>query len=319
MELEMVFNELSQKIAPDIATARQWMSSLIGTMREGKKCGLKGLRTHINVHTIFLAENYPLAQWRNDNEVTKEEQTFWRTLTTKTPLSVDIVDPDIKNTIENEDYECSFEGKKVAGLKTAYLLETLAISLNSESCWDSSVIELQLIQLENNELIEQNIAVQHASCKIHVIEQADWIKHRLQTNRLNGIQLSNCREELFPSLQFCDSANRQLRKLRTGEERLEFVREALFEVEDCAQKWKNGSIKHFKLDSLEESRESQVTINKYGEERTFVCPDGEKRLFDRHIKLRSCNWRIHYFLEEKTKIVIIGYIGHHLPTEKYPT
>jgi hypothetical protein len=93
MDLEMVFNELSARtLAPDISTARQWMSELISTMREAKGCGLKGLRTQTDFHDMVLAENYPLSRWRNDNEVNREERTFLRTLATKTPLSVDIPD-----------------------------------------------------------------------------------------------------------------------------------------------------------------------------------------------------------------------------------
>ncbi|MEG4576243.1 hypothetical protein QUA56_26765 [Microcoleus sp. N3A4] len=61
MDLEMVFNELSARIlAPDISTARQWMSELISTMREAKRCGLKGIRTQADFHAMFIAENYPL-------------------------------------------------------------------------------------------------------------------------------------------------------------------------------------------------------------------------------------------------------------------
>lgn len=62
----------------------------------------------------------------------------------------------------------------------------------------------------------------------------------------------------------------------------------------------------------------QSKLDKYLKERTFYCPDGKERLFERHVKLRFCNWRIHFFTEQPG-IVIIGYIGRHLPTVKYRT
>jgi hypothetical protein len=123
---------------------------------------------------------------------------------------------------------------------------------------------------------------------------------------------------LFPSLQFCNAGNKQLRRLRTGEKKLELVLEVLSILDKCAQNWQAG---YFSLEGypFEESGESEPTLNQYWRERTFLCPDGEERLFERHVKLKECNWRIHFFPEVKTKKVIIGYVGIHLPTDKYPT
>ncbi|MCC3530522.1 MAG: hypothetical protein JGK21_21325 [Microcoleus sp. PH2017_22_RUC_O_B] len=323
MDLEMVFNELSaQSPAADITTARQWMSELISTMREAKRCGLKGIRTQEDFHAMVLAENYPLSRWRNDNEVNREERTFLRTLATKTPLSVDISDIKIQIKIENMDCEFSLQGSQAEGFKVAHYLETLAISLNSETLWDNSRIKLELTQIDEHEnLIEESVEVIHASQTNHVLEHANWIKNRLQSERINGVELWNRRDELFPSLLFCDAGNKQLRKLRSGEERLQFVLEILYQLENYAKNWKTG---YFSLEgvSIEVSGESEATLNKYGKERTFLCPDGEERLFDRHVKLKECNWRIHFFAEvskQGKRKVIIGYIGLHLPTVKYPT
>ena len=87
------------------------------------------------------------------------------------------------------------------------------------------------------------------------------------------------------------------------------------------QQLNNWQAGYFSLEGypFEESGESEPTLNKYGGERTFLCPDGEERLFERHVKLKECNWRIHFFPEVKTTKVIIGYVGSHLPTDKYPT
>ena len=318
----MVFNELSARtLAPDISTARQWMSELISTMREAKGCGLKGIRTKTDFHAMELAEDYPLRRWLNDREVNQDEQFFLLTLATN-PLFGNIDDVEIKIKVEDPDCELSLQGSPAEGFKVAYYLETLAISLNSQSWWNSSCIKLELIQIdENRELIEESVEVIHATHKNHVIEHANWIKNRLQSERVNGMELWNRRDELFPSLVFCDAGNKQLRKLRSGEERLQLVLEILYQLENYAKNWKTG---YFSLEgiSIEVSGESEQTIKKYGKKRTFLCPDGEERLFDRHVKLKECNWRIHFFAEvskEGKRKVIIGYIGPHLPTVKYPT
>ena len=319
MDLDMVFNELSARtLAPDISTARQWMSELISTMREAKGCGLKGIRTQTDFHDMVLAENYPLRRWRNDNEVNREERTFLRTLATKRFFEK-IDDVEIKIKVENPDCELSLQSSPAEGFKVAHYLETLAISLNSESLWNSSRINLELIQIDDNgNLIEESVELLHASKKSHVLEHADWIKNRLQSERLNGMELWKRRDELFPSLQFCNAGNKQLQKLRTGEKKLELVLEVLSVLDKCAKNWQAG---HFSLEGypFEESGESEATLNQYWRERTFLCPDGEERLFERHVKLKECNWRIHFFPKVKTTKVIIGYVGIHLPTDKYPT
>ena len=310
MDLEMVFNELSARtLAPDISTARQWMAELIRTMVAAKGCGLKAMRTKEDFWAIILAENYPLSRWLHDPEVNKDERTFLLTRATKTPLCVDITDVKIK-TIQDSDCELgSLQGTQAEGFKVAYYLETLAISFNSESLWNSSRIKLELIQIDDNEEVRpESVEVLHASHKNHVLEHANWIKNRLQSERLNGMELWNRREELFPSLQFCKAGNKQLRKLRTGEKKLELVLEVLSVLDKCAKNWQAG---YFSLEGypFEESGESVPTLNQYWRERTFLCPDGEERLFERHVKLKECNWRIHFFPKEKTTKVIIGYVG----------
>ncbi|TAG95756.1 MAG: hypothetical protein EAZ09_11280 [Oscillatoriales cyanobacterium] len=320
MDLEMVFNELSARtLAPDISIARQWMAELIRTMVAAKGCGLKAMRTKEDFFAIILAENYPLSCWLIDPEVNKDERTFLRTLATKSPLSVDITDVKIK-TIQDSDCELgSLQGTQAEGFKVAYYLETLAISFNSESLWNSSRIKLELIQIDDNEeLIQESVEVLHASQENHVLEHANWIQKRLQPDRLNGMELWNRRDELFPSLQFCKAGNKQLRRLRTGEKKLELVLEVLSVLDKCAKTWQAG---YFSLEGypFEESGESESTLNQYWKERTFLCPDGEERLFERHVKLKECNWRIHFFPKVKTTKVIIGYVGIHLPTDKYPT
>lgn len=325
MDLEMVFNELSlEPLAPDIPTARIWMSKLISTMRTAQSQGLKGIRTQTNFHDLVIAEDYPLKRWRNDKEVSREEQTFLRTLATKTPFSVDIANSDIKRNIEDEDYEVSINGQKAEGLKTAYLLETIAISFNSQNCWNCTFLKATLVQIGNDtNLTEEEIDVYHASDKSHILEQADWIKKRLQPGKINGIQLWNCRNELFPSLQFCQAGTKQFRKLRSGEDKLEWVVKTLEQLEVYVKIWISEGCKEFSLEGyeIEVSGESEATLKnkKYRRERTFICPDGKERLFEQHIKLRSCNWRIHFFVDYQAQTVIIGYIGDHLPTVKYRT
>ncbi|WP_273249565.1 hypothetical protein [Limnospira indica] len=79
MTVEMVLNELSLRtLAADIPTARQWMSVFIQTLRQATRSGVKRVvRTQDDINSIQLAPEYPLAKWRNDPQVNREEQRFF--------------------------------------------------------------------------------------------------------------------------------------------------------------------------------------------------------------------------------------------------
>jgi hypothetical protein len=308
MDLEMVFNELSARtLAPDISTARQWMSELISTMREAKGCGLKGLRTQTDFHAMVLAENYPLSRWRNDNVVNREERTFLRTLATKTPLSVDIPDIEIKIKVEDPGCELSLQGIQAEGFKVSYYLET-AISLNSESLWNSSCIKLELIQIdENGELIEESVEVIHGSQKNHVLEHANWIQKRQQTGVADGLELWNRRAELFSSLEFCPRVSQQIESLVDPKMLRQVVRK-LFELDELSKSWTDGALN---LDNLpsKASPESESRLKEFKEQLNIQCLDGEKRIFSLHVRMTPGTWRLHFCTESGPGKIIIGYIG----------
>ena len=309
MDLEMVFNELSARtLAPDISTARQWMAELIRTMVAAKGCGLKGIRIQADFYVMVLAENYPLSRWRNDNEVNREERTFLRTLATKTPLSVDIPDIQIKIKVEDPGCELSLHGIQAEGFKVSYYLETLAISLNSESLWNSSCIKLELIQIdENGELIEESVEVIHASQKNHVLEHANWIQKRQQTGVTDGLELWNRRAELFSSLEFCDRVSQQIESLVDPKMLRQVVRK-LFELDELSKSWIDGALNLANLPS-KASPESESRLKEFREQLNIQCLDGKKRIFSLHIRMTPGAWRLHFCTELGPGKIIIGYIG----------
>ncbi|MCC3434074.1 MAG: hypothetical protein EAZ39_14185 [Oscillatoriales cyanobacterium] len=309
MDLEMVFNELSARnLAPDISIARQWMSELISTMLEAKRCGLKAIRIPADFHAMVLAENYPLASWRNDNQVNRDERTFLRTLATKTPLSVDISDLKIKIKVEDPNCELSLQGSQAEGFKVAHYLETLAISLNSELLWNSSRIKLELTQIdESGELIEEIVEVIHASQKNHVIEHDDWIQKRQLTGVIDGLELWNRRAELFSSLEFCDRLSEQIQSVVDPTMLRQIVRK-LFELEALSKNWTDGALDLEKLPS-KVSPESESRLKQFREQLNIKCLDGTKRMFSLHVRMTPGAWRLHFCTELGPGKIIIGYIG----------
>jgi hypothetical protein len=319
MELEMVLNELSLKTpASDIYTARQLMSELIGTLRQATASGVKRiLRTSNEINSLELAPNYHIYQWRNDPEVDREESRYLKALETKAPFLKDVF-----KEFEDEFYlsEIRYQEEIVKSIGFALIIDGLAVSFNSETRWNNSYLTLEVLRIDGNQkIVSETVEIVHASCRNHVEEHNNWIQDRIRktVNINSGQEIWQQREELFPNIDFCDSVNRQLQNIRYGQIELKVVIKALLELQNCCKNWNKGYFSVLGY-ALEESGESEPTLNQYRQERIFVCTDGKERLFERHIKLRLCNWRIHFIAEKPGKL-IIGYIGRHLSTVNYRT
>ncbi|MBD2456952.1 hypothetical protein H6G80_23105 [Nostoc sp. FACHB-87] len=319
MELDLIFNELSlRNLAENERIAQQWMSELIKTIKAFTAQGVKvSLRSQENFHTIMLAPNYPVGRWFNDAD--QRERLFIKTLVTKAPLSIDLGNSDIQDIENNTGLsEFYYGGELAIGLGIAHLLDTVAVSFTSDECWNCSNIEIDTIQInEDEKIFNESLEIPHSSYSHHVNEHKEWIQKRIRDMVIDGEDIWNRKTELFPNLEFCEVVGRQLKNIRTRQLELQPVFKILYELQQCTENWKTGSF-NVKGYALEESGESEATLNQYKNERMFLCPDGEKRLFEKHIKLRFCNWRIHFFPKEPGR-VIIGYVGRHLPTVKYKT
>jgi hypothetical protein len=323
MDLEMVLNELSfQAPAPDIPTARKQMAILVNTIQAATKKGVKRiLRTHQNFNDIDLAASYPLSRWRNDPEVEREIVSFLRTIALKHPYLASINDLQIID--KGYLSEFFYNQEKAEGLGIAFLLQSLAISLPSDTRWNSHHLVLTYERVDDNgELIVDEVEVNHASSREHVSQLAKWFNERIhettQTKVHNGSDLWMYRDELFPHLQFCASVESQLQKILSGYAELHSIIKRLFEFEAYCKDWRDGSFDHQKLPS-KITPESVTTLEMYKKEHTFRCPGGEYYLFSWHARLTPGAWRIYFYPEETTRQIIIGHIGHKLANKLYPT
>lgn len=309
MDLEMVFNELSLRTpATDIPTARKLMSDFIKTVLTATNQGVKKvIRTEYDLNNILLAPNYPLIRWRNDNEVQREERSFFRTLTSKAPFLIDITDLDIENSVNLSEFK--HQGEQASGLGHAFLLDALAMSVKSEPRWDCSRLELAVRRLDENAgIIDEIVEIIHASSSNHVHENLVWIRNRIRTKVINGLDLWNRKEELFPSLIFCDDVGKQMQSIVPGNPMLRQIVKRLSELEVYCKSWKTGA---FNADHLpcKVSPESETRLQQFEQELTFRCPDGVKRVFSLHVRMTPGAWRLHFSTESGPGKIIIGYIG----------
>ncbi|MFB2978716.1 hypothetical protein [Microseira sp. BLCC-F43] len=304
MDLEIVFNEISLKTpASDIATARQWMSNLIDTIRAVKPAsGVKRkLRAKSDFQYLLLAEDYRVIQWRNDPDVDLETRRFLKALQDKNdPPLPDIAAPEI---------EVIYQGKQAIGLQYAFVFNALVVSLMSEPEWNCSRLELEVTSVDDNdELITKTESVIHASSIEHVREHNEWIRNRLTLEVLNGTDLWNRRNELFPSLEFCEDVAKQIECLYSGNPMLGQVVERLYHLDNYCKTWTDGA---FDLNRLpyKISPESDSRLKQLKQNLTFQCPDGEERIFSLHARMTPGAWRLHFCVELGPGKIIIGYIG----------
>src|SRR5438552_13671012 len=90
--IEPVLNELSFEIAAiDIHTARHWMEGFVHSLIPAIRLGLKRtLRCSFDLQSHYLTKEYPVSRWRNDPDVDKDVREYFRLLSTKYPIHVDV-------------------------------------------------------------------------------------------------------------------------------------------------------------------------------------------------------------------------------------
>lgn len=330
MSFEPVLNELSlEPPAPDIAEARRRMSRFITTFVIATdsyklKRTLRVKDEYLN--SLELAPGYPLAQWRNDKHVSREEREFFRVLGTKQPYLIEHADKAEVALM----MECHWNGTPAVGFHAALLLDSLAMSIPSDPAWNMSRIEVAVRELDHDGewLPDRTEQIPHLARRGHLQELAAWIQQRLQVETdqdllkvQTGTELWEQCGRLYPSLEFCPDVQKQLHKYAPQKDYIRAVRLRLLYLEQYSQQWRKvgGSFDNGQLFG-NASPETQQTLQhpEYGRKRVFVCPDGQQRLFSWHVKMPD-GWRLHFYPDEERQTIIVGYIGPHLPTVKFRT
>ncbi|MFO1431693.1 MAG: hypothetical protein U1F76_16415 [Candidatus Competibacteraceae bacterium] len=315
-------NELSlSPPAPNVDIGKERIETLLKTVKEAVRMGAyRILRMREDIHGMELSPGYTVAKWRNDPDVDKEMQRYFKSLTTKVPMLTDEDGDNLRERHEISEFSFRELGGVIAqGLGVAFMLDMLAISLDSHSCWDSSFLRLEVSYLsEDGALIEESEVVRHAVRLDHVIAHRQWIIRRIKESISDGSTLWQKCSCLFPKLSFCDGVKRQLSMLRKGDPLLAAVIKRLRELEEYTQGWLSGPFMPEKI-PCKVSPDSDPTMRQYEAERTFRCPDGKERIFTWHIRVTPGAWRIYFFPEDKQRTMIIGYIGKKPPSVKDPS
>lgn len=323
---ELVFNELSlEQPSTTIEEARYRMSHFIQTIAAatGKKYKLKLVIEDAEFYDRQLAPGYSVTRWFNDKELSqtqKEQKNLFMKFVSNRPDLIGC----------NDDRElfmnCSWQCNQAIGLCKALSLDTIAISVPSAP-WDNvSYVQVLVKELsDDGDWLPDRLAnVLHVSSPEHLEEHAEWIELRLKAEknqRLQQIQTGDdvwTKRSLFhPALEFCAGVEQQLHHHNPQREHIKAIRLRLYYLQQYCQQWISGRFDYKKL-AGNASPESEATLEnkEYKQKRTFLCPDGQERLFRWHLKMHD-GWRLHFYPDEERRKIIVGYIGPHLPTVKY--
>jgi hypothetical protein len=129
---------------------------------------------------------------------------------------------------------------------------------------------------------------------------------------LEPISFWKRRKILFPSLNLCGEVEDQVKMMGMSRHFSQLI-EKLAIFNSAVKLWKDGSFNYKETNrefALNISPESRQTMSKYGNERLFSLPNGDRKYFELHIK--TGDLRFHFYPDTNTHQVFIGYIGPHL-------
>lgn len=214
-----------------------------------------------------------------------------------------------------EDYEVTLGGVQLKGGTEAFLNNSFLLSLCLDDSWKKAQIEAEFFSLTDN--YTEMIRIDNV-----------YIKEQLYTNsmseRLNKFreyqvfsyeELWKQRSTLFQYLKFCPSVEDDLKILEKSY--LKQVIKKLTELDNYCFKYGDGG---FNPEFLTKTTpESDVTLEKYKKQHTFVDDEKETHIAKWHMRFTGIPGRIFFIPQYKGKNILICYIGKKLQNVTYPT
>ncbi|CAM3602788.1 MULTISPECIES: hypothetical protein [Paenibacillus] len=316
--MDLVFNELSLRNPfNSITEARVNMREFVLIIQEIFNSSLgKDLRVAEDFLYLSLAADYKLIQWLNDSEVDREIKRFFKSRISRKPYIDTHNESHLYNDFVSSEFQ--YNGVSGKGLGIAFLLDGAAISLFSQDEWNTQFVNVNFVELDKSgELFEEEISIRHICVSSHLAFHKPYFEER-KLFELEQVDWRNSLEELFPSLVFCERTVAQLFEYGKGEHILKQIKSKLIELNEYFSSWEQGgfdsSLVPFKV-----TPESQRTLEHCKREHTFLCPDGQYRVFSWHLRMTPGAGRIFFIPDVETRKCIIGHIGNKLKTVSDPT
>lgn len=309
----MILNELSmQGSTNEIEEINNIISEFVLLCHKISK--EKGDQNFYYTDDIFsneITSGYKIYDWLQNPSIPQNEKAFFRKMINRKQL----IDTD--EFLGSEFLVHMDNGKRVSavGCLMAYEAEEYVVSLCTAPLWRSKDITGSYITIEE----ELEAYVKNCSTSEDVERLVE--ENRKKTMRMvsSGQELWEKRESIYPHLVFCNCVKKQLEEARNSLH-IKIIMKRLQILEDYFQTYEGSFDKDILGHRCRDESESVENNSNYFNMRVFEMPNGKKEFFKWHISF-SGNFpgRIHFLPEPQNKVGIIGYVGKHLPTSKFPT
>ncbi|MBW7869247.1 MAG: hypothetical protein LC124_14405 [Ignavibacteriales bacterium] len=146
--MELIFNELSiEPLAGNVYSANDRMIILAQAMGEARQKGFNIIRSHNFTNQIQLTDNYTIYDWLNNRQVSEIHRNLLYGMITPPFISEEdeeIEDQYLASNYYFEDTASNISKTECLGLASAYLYETLSISLNSLPVWEQPQLKIKI-------------------------------------------------------------------------------------------------------------------------------------------------------------------------------
>lgn len=264
--------------------------------------------------TMPLCESYSISQWFNDREVSVKHRQYLKRFLDKyrrvfNPSSID------------GEFWVNVDGVDNNAVGCAFALEHdhTAFSLSTHSMWDGYAITGMYSGLDmDGEIVESCCSVRNLCISMPLEEVEDAYVKNLRSGISSGQDFWDKRQRLYPNLIFCENVKDQLFE---DSEKYHLV--AVMKKLDRFQEYFSCCTgpynpKELGMDARTESEsvKSNPTLSNY---RFFRLPDGSEQYMFDHVGFtgKYNAGRIHFLPDTLHNRCYIGYIGRHLPTQKY--
>lgn len=271
---------------------------------------------------LELANGFFWQDWYNRNKSDynlKDLIRAFRSIATRQPY---YSNEDIDLQVDLFDVVLSSDSKRYAALRAAAWHAAHLVSFPTRAPWNSTPLFIR------EESVDEQGEIRNATSQIHNIhslavlnDRESAILHEKDERIRSGSELIDNWSVLYGHLGYCGKVKEQLSVWTHNLSILEQTKESLRILDKFASQWSSSICSCYSHQTLRElglnhevSGESSSVLNNPSlrKFREFWLPTGSKELFENHIKL-SKGFRIHFYCEDCSKKVYVGYIGPHLP------
>lgn len=313
-----MFNELSLGKVNSREIACDLLQIFIQSYMRAKEIGFEEIRLHensiVNLYSIPLYDGYNIDDWLKDKRINEDLRDRFKEIVTSSPLIQE------NEVTENDLYDRSEFYKdldkkqyQVWGLGAAYIYDTLSFSLNTHNEWRKSEVLISHYYVKHDLTdVKTNVDIRNF-CNIETLNShMVWWENFQKQSLKQSAELWEKKGEFFPNLGFSKEVESQLKMIGVSKTLFQII-DRLRALDKYVGDWQSGEFSFADANqntNLRISPESQTTLRKYGALRKFTIPNGNKMLFDLHIK--TGDLRFHFYPDNANRKIYIGYIGKHL-------